>query len=90
MDKIIVKVLVEQEEMTKGGLIVPEIAKGSLTPQGHGEVLSIGDLVEEINVGDIVMFNKHGGMDIILDRHVCKVLKYDEVYGIVSRKEIPC
>jgi len=86
-DKVIVKVLVEQDDKTEVGIIVPEIAKDHLRPQAFGEVISIGELVREIKVGDTIMFNKHGGMDIILGRNACKVLKYDEVYGITNRKE---
>ena len=85
-DKVIVKVLLEDDK-TEGGIIVPEIAQGNLKPQGYGEVTSIGELVKEIKVGDTIMFNKHGGMDIILDRNICKVLKYDEIYGITIKKE---
>ena len=85
-DKIIVKLL-EEDDKTEGGIIVPEVAKNNLKPQAFGKVTSVGTLVSEIQVGDTIMFNKHGGMDIILDRNLCKVLKYDEVYGIMSRKE---
>jgi len=83
-DKIIVKLL-DEENKTEGGIIVPEVAQGKLRPQGMGEVTSVGELVKEIGVGDIIMFNKHGGMDIILDRNLCKVLKYDEIYGILKK-----
>jgi co-chaperonin GroES (HSP10) len=79
--------LLEQDDKTEGGIIVPEIARDNLKPQAFGEVTSVGVLVKEIEVGDIIIFNKHGGMDIILDRNLCKVLKYDEVYGIMSKKE---
>ena len=85
-DKILVKML-EEDDKTEGGIIVPEVAKDHLKPQAFGEVTSVGKLVEEITVGDIIMFNKHGGMDIILNRNLCKVLKYDEVYGIMGKKE---
>jgi len=83
-DKVIVKVLMEDNK-TEGGIIVPEVAQGKLRPQGVGEVTSIGELVKEIEVGDIIMFHKQGGMDVLLDRNVCKVLKYDEVYGIMKK-----
>lgn len=83
-DKIIVKIL-EEDNKTEGGIIVPEVAQGNLKPQEVGEVTSVGELVKEIEVGDTIMFNKHGGMAIILDRNLCKVLKYDEVYGILKK-----
>jgi chaperonin GroES len=83
-DKIIVKIL-EEDNKTEGGIIVPEVAQGNLKPQELGEVTSVGELVKEIEVGDTIMFNKHGGMSIILDRNLCKVLKYDEVYGILKK-----
>ena len=85
-DKILVKML-EEDDRTEGGIIVPEVAKDHLKPQGFGEVISVGKLVEEIEVGDTIMFNKHGGMAIVLARNLCRVLKYNEVYGIMGKKE---
>jgi len=83
-DKVIVKIL-EEENKTEGGIIVPEVARDNLRPQAFGKVTSIGELVKEIEVGDTIMFNQRGGMDIILDRNLCKVLKYDEIYGIMKK-----
>jgi len=85
-DKVLVKVL-KEDEKTVGGLFVPESAKSNLKPQIFAEVLSVGELVNEIKEGDVIMCNKHGGMDIILERHLCKVLKCEEIYGVMPKEE---
>lgn len=84
-DKIVV-LLMKEEEKTKGGLIVPESAQQSLKPQKYGTVVTFGPEVEGIEMGDVLMFHGHAGMDIVLDEGVGKVLKFDEVYAVVARE----
>lgn len=94
-DKVIVRLLRPREIKTSGGIIVPETAKKMVEPQLYGEVLSIGEEVKNVSVGDIIMFHaQQGGQDIVLDEYVCRVLAYQEIYGISSRnvgkqEEIP-
>jgi len=83
-DKIIVEVL-KQEESTKGGIIVPENV--IVEPQIYGRVLSVGEEITTINEGDILLFHRNGGQDIVLDRRVIKVLSYGELYGILKDEE---
>ena len=80
-DKVVVEVL-KSEEKTEGGIIVPATAEKD--PQGYGRVISVGEEVTTIKEGDIVLFAKFGGQDILLDRQVMKVLMYNEVYGILE------
>lgn len=71
-DRVIVKP-VEKEEVSKGGIILPDTVKEK--PQ-EGEVLAVGPgkvnddgsrTVMEIAVGDRVMFSKWGGNEVTLD-----------------------
>ena len=81
-DKIIAKVL-EQEEKTEGGIIVPENVVNE--PQINCKILSVGENVsDKVKVGDTLVCHRNGGMDIYFKREILKVLKYDEIYGILK------
>lgn len=82
-DKIVVELM--RAERTKGGLILPE---NSTDPQGYGKVISIGEDVLNIQVGDVLVFHARGGMDTLIDNSIFRILKYDEVYGILENDEI--
>lgn len=69
----------------KGSLIMPENAQDSYKPQFYGEVISVGEKVDNIMPGDVIFFHVGGGQAMILEDFICKVLKYEEVYGIESR-----
>jgi co-chaperonin GroES (HSP10) len=69
---------------TAGGLILPENAKDS---QGYGRVISAGELVTEgtdIKEGDYLVYHPMAGMDMLMDKRILKVLKYEELYGILQ------
>jgi chaperonin GroES len=79
-DKVIVKVI--KRDQTKGGIIIPENVINE--PQGYGKVVSIGTDIKGLNVGDVVLFAQFAGQDILLDRNIMKVLKFDEIYGVLD------
>jgi len=68
-DRIVVKVL-EAEEKTAGGIILPDTAKdkpqeGEVIAVGSGRVLDNGNRVApEVSVGDRVIFSKYGGTEV--------------------------
>jgi chaperonin GroES len=80
------RVLVEREEevtTTASGIIIPDNAKEK--PQ-RGKVLAVGpDASDEgINEGDIVVFGKYSGTDIVLDEKEYLILNSDEILGILK------
>ena len=80
------RVLVEREEevtTTASGIIIPDNAKEK--PQ-RGKVLAVGpDAKDEgINEGDIVVFGKYSGNEIILDDKEYLILNSDEILGILK------
>jgi chaperonin GroES len=84
VDKIIVKIIDEEKE-TAGGIIIPETAQKD--PQLYCEVVSKGEkTTKEIEVGDTILCHRSGGMDIMIDREIFKVLKDEEVYGILKKE----
>lgn len=80
------KIVVEFMRVTKttSGLVLPE----SADPQGYGRVISVGELIENIKDGDYLVFHPRAGMDIVMNKTILKVLKYDELYGILRDNEI--
>ncbi|MDA8345261.1 MAG: co-chaperone GroES [Thermaerobacter sp.] len=68
-DRVVVKV-VEAEEKTAGGIILPDTAKdkpqeGEIIAVGTGRVLENGTrIAPEVNVGDRVIFSKYGGTEV--------------------------
>jgi co-chaperonin GroES (HSP10) len=77
-DKVICKILAE-ERTTKGGLFIPDgVAKN---PQVSYEVITCGDEVKDIIPGDTIFCSPHGGMDIMVEDDIFKVLREEEIYG---------
>lgn len=71
-DRVIIKPL-EKEEVSRGGIILPDTAKekpqeGEVIAVGPGKLLDDGTRVPlEVKVGDIVIFAKYGGTEIKLN-----------------------
>ena len=79
-DMIVVEEVIKEEETTDGGIIVPSTIK--MEPQKYGKVLSVGEKVKNVKVGDVIVFHQAGGQAIIAHGKIQRVLKNDEVYGI--------
>jgi len=88
-DRIIVKRL-EEEETTKGGIIIPDTAKekpseGKVIAVGNGKVGEDGKLRPvEVQKGDKVLFSKYAGTEVNLDDDEHLIIREDDVLGIVE------
>ena len=88
-DRVIVKRL-EEEEKTKGGIIIPDTAKekpqeGKVIAVGKGKMGDDGKLIPiEVKVGDRVLFGKYSGTEVKLlgDEHL--IIREDDVLGIIE------
>ncbi len=86
-DKILVEIL-EAEEKTKGGIILPDTAKeekteGKVISVGGGRYLDTGKVQPlEVKAGDKVIFGKYSGDDILIDGKKHKVIKESEVLAV--------
>jgi chaperonin GroES len=89
-DRVIVK-RIEEEETTKGGIIIPDTAKekpieGKVLAVGSGKVLDNGKKQPlEVKEGDRVLFGKYAGTDIKIDGEEHLILREDEILGIVEK-----
>lgn len=88
-DRLIVKRL-DEEEKTKGGIIIPDSAKekpqeAEVLAVGNGKVLDDGKKVPlEVKVGDKVLFSKYSGNEIKVDGEEYLILREDDVQAIVE------
>jgi len=88
-DRILVKRL-EEEEKTKGGIIIPDSAKekpaeGEVVAVGPGKTNDKGDVVHmQLKVGDRVLFSKYGGTDVKLDGEDYLIMREDDVLGVLE------
>jgi len=82
------KIVLESMRVTKSkhGIIIPDT--GSDT-QGYGKVLSVGDEVPKcFEIGQILIYHPRAGMDTIMDESMLKIVKHEEVWGILTSGDV--
>ena len=77
-DRVLVQ-RVEETNTTASGIIIPDNAKEK---PSEGKVLAIGSDVEEVKEGDIVVFGKYSGTELVLDGEEYLVLEVSDILGI--------
>ena len=88
-DRVLVK-RIQEEEKTKGGIIIPDTAKekpqeGRVMAVGQGKVLENGKLVPlEVTTGDRILFSKYSGSDIKLDGEEHLIVRESDILGVVE------
>lgn len=88
-DRVIVK-RIEEEEKTKGGIIIPDTAKEK--PQ-EGEVVAVGPGRREdgkvvpldVKKGDRVLFGKYAGTEIKLNGEEHLILREEDILGVIEK-----
>ena len=89
-DRIVVR-RVQEEEKTKGGLIIPDTAKekpieGEVIAVGTGKVLDNGKIhALEVKAGDRILFGKYAGTEIKVDGIDHLILREEEVLGVIEK-----
>ena len=88
-DRIIVKRMAE-EEMTKGGIIIPDSAKekpmeGKVIAVGNGKILDNGQKTKpDVKAGDKVLFSKYAGTEVKIDGEEHLIMREDDILGIIE------
>ena len=89
-DRVIVK-RVKEEEMTKGGIIIPDSAKekpaeGEIIAVGNGKANDKGEIRPlVVKKGDRILFGKYTGSDIKIDGVDHLILREDDILGIIEK-----
>ncbi|MDD2889993.1 MAG: co-chaperone GroES [bacterium] len=88
-DRILVR-RVEEKEVKKGSIIIPDTAKEK--PQ-EGEIIAVGPgklddkgtrHKPEIKTGDRVLFGKYAGTEIEIDGEECLIMNEDDILAIIE------
>ena len=88
-DRILVK-RIDEEEKTKGGIIIPDTAKekpqeGKVIAVGKGRVLDDGKVQgPAVRKGDKILFSKYAGSEIKLDGEEHIIIREDDVLAILE------
>ena len=89
-DRVIVK-RIEEEEKSKGGIIIPDTAKekpqeGKVIAVGKGKVNDDGKITPlDVKVNDRVLFGKYAGSEINIDGEEHMIMREDDILGVIER-----
>ncbi len=89
-DRVLVKQL-EEEETTKGGIIIPDTAKekpyqGKVVAAGDGKKQEDGSIRPlDVKKGDIVLFEKFAGTSVKLDGEDYMVMREEDILAIIEK-----
>lgn len=89
-DRILVKRL-EEEEKTKGGIIIPDSAKekpmeGEIIAVGKGKKTEDGKLIKlDVKAGDRILFSKYAGTEVNIDGVEHLIMREDDILGIIEK-----
>jgi chaperonin GroES len=88
-DRVIVQ-RIQEEETTKGGLIIPDSAKekpieGNVLAVGSGKTMDNGQVQPlEVKKGDRVLFGKYAGTEIKIEGEEHLIMREDDIIAIVE------
>ena len=88
-DRVVVK-RIEEEQKTKGGIIIPDTAKekpmqGEVMAVGPGARDDKGDLIPlGVKTGDRVLFGKWSGTEVKLDGDELLIMKESDIMGVLE------
>lgn len=89
-DRVIVK-RIEEEEKSKGGIIIPDTAKekpqeGKIAAVGKGKMNEDGKIIPlDVKVNDRVLFGKYSGSEINIDGEEHLIMREEDILGIIEK-----
>ena len=88
-DRILVKRM-EEQEVRKGGIIIPDTAKekpqeGKVIAVGNGKVTDDGKKIPlDVKAGDKILFGKYSGSEIKVDGEELLIMREEDILGVVE------
>jgi chaperonin GroES len=88
-DRIIVK-RIEEEEKSKGGIIIPDTAKekpqeGKVIAVGKGKYVDGKIIPLDVKVNDRVLFGKYAGTEINMDGTEHLIMREEDILGVIEK-----
>ena len=87
-DRVVIRML-ESEETTKGGIVLPSSAKekpqvAEIVAVGPGGIIEGKDVIMEVEVGDRVLISKYAGTEVKVDDDELTILRQGDILAIVE------
>ena len=89
-DRVVVRP-VEEEEMTRGGIIIPDTAKekpmeGEIIEVGTGRVSEEGKkMTLEVKKGDRILYGKYSGTEVSIEGEELLIMKESDIFAIIQK-----
>ncbi|OGP60660.1 MAG: co-chaperone GroES [Deltaproteobacteria bacterium RBG_13_61_14] len=90
-DRILVR-RIEEEERTKGGIIIPDTAKekpqeGVVVAVGRGKVLEDGKILPlDVKEGNRILFQKYAGTEVKIEGVEHLIMREEDILGVIEGK----
>ena len=84
--------MLDSEEKTKGGIIIPDTAKekpqeGEIVAVGPGGKTEDGKIIKmDVKIGDRVLFGKWSGTEVKIDGKEYSIMKESDIMGVSKSK----
>jgi chaperonin GroES len=88
-DRVLIK-RVEEKEVVKGGIIIPDTAKekpmeGEIVAAGPGKILEDGKRsAMDVKAGDRILFGKYAGTEIKIDEQDYVIMREEEILAVLE------
>ncbi|MFC1583484.1 co-chaperone GroES [Candidatus Neomarinimicrobiota bacterium] len=88
-DRVVIKAA-EAEEISKGGIILPDTAQekpqqGEIVAVGPGKVADSGELIKpQVKKGDKVLYGKYSGTEITVDDEEYLIVRENDIFAILG------
>ena len=89
-DRVIVK-RVEEDEKSKGGIIIPDTAKekpqeGKVVAVGKGKLGDDGKVTPlDVKINDRILFGKYSGTEINFDGEEHLIMREEDILGVIEK-----
>jgi len=91
-DRVLLK-RIEEKEMVKGGIIIPDTAKekpmeGEVISVGPGKIMEDGKRSPmDVKAGDRILFGKYAGSEIKIDDQEYVIMREEEILAVLGKEE---
>lgn len=88
LDRVVIK-MIENEETTKSGIVLPGNAKekpqvAEVTAVGPGGIVEGKEVIMQVKVGDKVIVSKYAGTEVKIDGEECTIVRQNDILAIVE------
>lgn len=81
-DRVVVDPI-EEKNQTESGIYIPDTARDRPL---KGRVVAAGEVPDDINVGDVILYGKYAGTEIIVDDKSYLIMRVNDIFGTTKLK----